>query len=406
MNNLEYNEKRQAMLEEAENLINKNKINEANSKLEDLEKFDNDYQEASKLMANLNALKDKNQMTNISNMSLNVKNWKTMESIDNTIEDIEEMTNTIGYRKAFMNYVCNGIDIPSEFKNADASTHTTDIGEIIPVTVLEKIIDKMESTGMIYAAVTKTNYPGGLKVPVSSIKPVASWVAEGSGSEKQKKTVTFIDFTYNKLRCAVSMSLEVDTMALPIFEATFIANVAEAMVKALEQAIISGTGTGQPKGILAETVVTGQNVDVAKTANVTYKTLTTAEGALPLAYENNAVWCMTKKTFMEFASMTDSQGQPIGHVNYGIDGKIERMLLGRTVILNDYMTNISSALTKDTVVAFLFNFNDYILNSNLNLTVRRYEDYNTDDIVNKALMLTDGKVVDKNSLVTITKKYS
>ena len=56
------------------------------------------------------------------------------------------------------------------------------------------------------------------------------------------------------------------------------------------------------------------------------------------------------------------------------------------------------------IVAFLFNPSDYVLNTNLNMTIKRYEDNDTDDLVTKALMLADGKVVDKNSLVTITKK--
>ena len=47
---------------------------------------------------------------------------------------------------------------------------------------------------------------------------------------------------------------------------------------------------------------------------------------------------------------------------------------------------------------------DYILNTNLNMTIKKYEDNDTDDQVTKAIMLVDGKVVDKNSLVTITKK--
>ena len=47
---------------------------------------------------------------------------------------------------------------------------------------------------------------------------------------------------------------------------------------------------------------------------------------------------------------------------------------------------------------------DYVLNTNLNMTIKRYEDNDTDDMVTKAIMLADGKVVDKGSLVTITKK--
>ena len=113
---------------------------------------------------------------------------------------------------------------------------------------------------------------------------------------------------------------------------------------------------------------------------------------------------MTKKTFMEFAGMTDSAGQPIARVNYGIGGRPERTLLGRTVVLNDYMDSYSDSPSSNTIVAFLFNPKDYILNTNLNMTIKRYEDNDTDDQITKAIMLVDGKVVDKNSLVTVTKK--
>ena len=38
------------------------------------------------------------------------------------------------------------------------------------------------------------------------------------------------------------------------------------------------------------------------------------------------------------------------------------------------------------------------------MTIKRYEENATDDMVTKAIMLVDGKAVDINSLVTITKK--
>jgi HK97 family phage major capsid protein len=202
------------------------------------------------------------------------------------------------------------------------------------------------------------------------------------------------------------VSFETSVVTLGVFENTLINNIAEAMTKALEKAIISGTGNGQPTGILAGTAPApeGQNIDIPADAYVDYETLINAEAALPLAYENDAVWCMTKKTFMKFVGMTDTNGQPIARVNYGIAGRPERTLLGRTVVLNDYMTSLDASIGKDTVVAFLFNFKDYVLNTNYNITIKRYEDNDTDDQVTKAIMLADGKVVDNNSLVTITKK--
>ena len=38
------------------------------------------------------------------------------------------------------------------------------------------------------------------------------------------------------------------------------------------------------------------------------------------------------------------------------------------------------------------------------MTIKQYEDNDTEDKITKAVMLVDGKVVDKNSLVTLTKK--
>lgn len=398
-----YLEQRNNLIAEAEALIGENKIEESNAKIKEIEVLDSQWDKVKLANANLNAVKGNTKAIDIENKGVNVQMAKVIDSTNNLVDD--NIYNSIEYRKAFMNYVVNGTPIPTQF-NVDANTKTTDIGSVIPNTILDKIIEKMESSGMILPLITKTAYKGGLSIPTSSVKPVATWTAEGSTSDKQKKATGEVVFSYYKLRCAVSMSFETSVVALGAFEAAITNNIAEAMTKALEQAVISGTGIGQPKGILTETVVVGQNVDIAAAGDVAYATLVDAEAALPLAYENDAVWGMTKKTFMKFIGMVDSQKQPIARVNYGIAGKPERTLLGRPVVLNDYMTSLGATIVADTTVAFLFSFKDYVLNTNYNVTVKRYEDNDTDDQITKAIMLVDGKVVDKNSLVTITKKFA
>lgn len=304
---------------------------------------------------------------------------------------------SIEYRQAFMAYVLQGKEIPAELRVA-ANTKTTDIGSMIPMTVLNKIIDKIEATGMILNLVTRTAYKGGVSIPIGSVKPVASWVAEGATSDRQKKSISGnVVFAYNKLRCAVSVSLETDTMALSSFEANLISNVSEAMTKAIEQSIISGSGVGVPKGILTEVPAAGQAI----TGTPKNAKLIEAEGALPLEYENNAVYVMTKKTFMSFVGEVDSAGQPIARVNSGITGRPERTLLGRTVVLCNYIATYATGLAVGTPWAFLFDFGDYVLNTNYNITVKKYEDNETDDQVTKSIMLVDGKVIDINSLVTL-----
>ena len=136
----------------------------------------------------------------------------------------------------------------------------------------------------------------------------------------------------------------------------------------------------------------------------TYAKLCEIEAAIPLAYEANAKWFMTKKTFMTIEAIVDTVGQPVARTNYGISGRPERAILGRPVVLNDYMSSFATSVTGDTICAFIFNPADYILNTNYGVTVKRYTDEATDDEIMKAIALVDGKVVDKNSLVTVTVK--
>lgn len=295
----------------------------------------------------------------------------------------ETMENTnMEYRNAFMEYVLRGTAIPAELR-ADANTTTGDAASVIPTHLVNQIIEKFDNVGMILPLITKTSYAAGVEIPTSSVKPVASWVNEGAGSDRQKKTTGKIVFSYFKLRCEISMSMEVGTMALAAFEAKFVENVAKAMVYAIENAVINGTGSGQPKGILAET-------GVEVTGEASYAKLCEAEGALGVEYETGAKWCMNKKTFMAFVGMVDQQGQPIARVNYGVGGKPERTILGRDVVISPYVADNK---------AFIFDFADYVLNTIYDMGISKKQDWETEDLLTKAVMSVDGKVVDAGSLV-------
>ena len=399
-----YNIQRQKLMDDAQKLLDESKTDEAQAKMKEVEALDAKFEEEAKIQANLNALAG----TKVQNPTAGTGNVETADlSGQRKGADALDMYDTDAYKRAFMNYVLTGRKIPAELTNADANTKTSDVGAAIPTTTLQKIYEKMEAVGMILPRVTHTSYKGGVTVPTSTAKPTASWVSEGAGSDKQKKALGSITFAYHKLRCAISMSLEVSIVTYPMFESQFVANVAEAMVKAEEQAIISGSGTGQPQGITKETAPTGQNIDIAAaTGALGYADIVKAEAALPQAYDAGAIWCMSKKTFFEqIVGMVDDNKQPVARVNYGINGKPVYSLFGREVLLvGDYLPSFSASVTADTIFAFIFDFRDYLWNENLGMTFRRYTDNDTDDEVTVALSLVDGKVLDKNSLVTMTKK--
>ena len=291
---------RQEMVDKAQALIDEGNFEEA-------EKLMNDAEKAAKTQANLNAMtKDhaSDTMKNIIERNENKMNENAITPTSNIYDSIE-------YRTAFMHNVLEGTPIPAKFANEAQNTKTTDVAAVIPSTTMQRIVEKLEEHGQIYALVTKTNIKGGVTIPTSSAKPVATWVAEGASSDTQKKATGSITFSYFKLRCPISMSLEVSVVSLDFFETVFVNQVADAMIAAIETAIIKGDGTTRPKGILTETVVSGQNVNVALASGITYDTLWNMMSKIPSGYRAGVKWFMNWSTFCTIQAMTDTQGQPI-----------------------------------------------------------------------------------------------
>ena len=96
---------------------------------------------------------------------------------------------------------------------------------------------------------------------------------------------------------------------------------------------------------------------------------------------------------MKFVAMTDQSGQPIARVNYGVAGQAERTLLGRDVVISPYVADDK---------AFVFDFADYVLNTIYDMGISKKQDWETEDLLTKAVMSVDGKVVDTGSLVVFT----
>lgn len=406
-----YEEERKNLIAQAEKLIAEHKIDEANAVMKQIEELDARHKEAAEARVNLDAMRNELKPITFQALSSGAVMGSTVAAVALAPQGAErsaDYRDSDEYRREFMAFVTRGAGAVSDnFKNANEVTKTGDVGAVIPTTIINRIVEKMEKIGTIWNKVTKTSYQGGVSIPTSTAKPVATWVAESGTSDTQKKAVGNITFGYYKLICKVSVSLEVSVVTLDIFEQRIADNIAKAMTKSLELAILSGTGTGQPKGILKETTESGQAVTIAAADKLDFKVLTEAEAALPQAYENGTVWVMTKPTFIKhIVGMVDANKRPILREVIGTNGKPQYYILGREVALvdNGYMESYADTVSEDSVIAFLFNFSDYIMNVNYDITMREYIDEDTDDRIKKAIMLADGKVADKGSLVTVTKK--
>lgn len=390
----EYKAQRDALIAKAETAMNEGKTEDYNAAVKEVEDLDRQFDEFKERKAAVEAMKGavKPPLSDVG-----------VEGAVNVI--VNQQDDQLEYRNQFMNYVMNGT--PIKMSNQDEVTTSTDVGAVIPNTILNKIIEKLETVGGIYAKMTKTFYKGGVSIPTSTAKPVATWTSERGTSDKQKKTLGSITFSYHKLRCVVACSIAVDNVTLEIFEATLAKNIADAIVKAIESASFNGTGnTGNmPEGILTKDAPEGQTIEIEEGSDPTYDDFLAAEAALPDEYSNGTEWYMRKKTFFtKFLGLKDSNGQPIARVSMGIAGKPEYTILGRRVNFTEYVPAFPDTVSADTKFAVMFNFADYMLNTNLRIGMKEYEDHDTDDQIKKAVMLADGKPVDLNSMVVMMVK--
>ena len=312
------------------------------------------------------------------------------------------------YRNAFMNYVTKGETIPEQFRNEAAATGLADLagGAVIPTTIVREMIREMKVRGEIWAKVRKLNIQGGVEFPIADIMPVATWVGEGSQAEQKLESKNKVTFTYHGLECKLAQSLLVSVVTIAESEALFSELAVEAIITALEKGVFNGTGSGQMLGILNETRIPAGNTIELTAADLTWKGLKQKVFAkMPKAYRNGEFF-MAQATFDGYIDgMTDEQGQPIGRVNYGIDGAETYRFGGKTVttVEPDVLKDWDSAASGD-VIAVFGDLSKYAVNTNLEMRAVRWIDEDNNKVKNKVTMILDGKVLDPYGFLIIKKK--
>ncbi len=312
-------------------------------------------------------------------------------------EGEEDMYGSLEYRQAFRNYIVNGTPIPEKFKNEKRSAELTVVGDVaavIPTTIMNKVIEDLTVEGKIINKVSQTHYQGGVSVPISEGGLEPTWLTdeETPSDEKSVKMKASLTFNYHVLEVKVAVSLLASTVALPVFEQNIIKQLKRAMIRALEKAIISGTGIGQPLGITKIADLPEKNIVTFNATEVkTVSGWARAEAAIDEAYDNDAlVYLMSKQTWeMYLNSMVDSNGQKIGLGR--LDEKGRKILKGREVITTDQFRGYDNA-AEDEVFGALVNLEQYLLNTNLAMYYKKYFDEDKNKWIHKCLMIADGKM--------------
>ena len=322
----------------------------------------------------------------------------------------ENVLESMEYRKAFMAYVQNGTEIPAEFRAAAISTGDT--GAAIPVTVMNEVINTIRKRyGNLYRKVRKMSVPGGVKIPVGSLQASFKWISEKTVSPRQNVgDLGAVTFGYHTAEIRIAQTFLSSLLTVSAFEAELTRIIAIAYLKAMDSAIVNGSGDGAPLGILNDARVANSVTMTAAQMSDWTKWRKNFFASLPLGYRDGEFIfaASTVDTYLE--TMADSNNNPIFRQATGLevnDGDAQNpngRFFGRDISLvePDILPDFDAANSSD-VIGIYWQPDEYAINENFGFTMRRYFDEETNEWVDKALCVVDGKVLNPTGFVKIVK---
>ena len=319
--------------------------------------------------------------------------------------------NDMEYRQAFKEYVQKGTPIPAELRAGNAVS-TSDTGAAIPMTVMNEVINTVRKRyGNLYRKVRKMSVPGGVKIPVGSLQASFKWITESTVSPRQKvDKLGAVTFGYNTAEIRIAQTFLSQLLTLSAFEAELARIIAIAYLQAMDEGIVKGSGDGSMLGILNDARVT--NVVTMTAAQMSDWTQWRKRffAALPLGYRSGEFIFAASTVDAYLETMADSNNNPIFRQATGLevnDGDAQNpngRFFGRDISLvePDILPDFDAASSND-VIGIFWQPDEYAINENFGFTMRRYFDEETNEWVDKALVVVDGQILNPTGFYLIKK---
>ena len=319
-------------------------------------------------------------------------------------ERTENPTETMEYREAFMRYVQTG-----EVRDAITTAGTA---PAIPLTIMNEVINTVrERYGNLYAKVRKTALQGGVEYPIGALKATFKWITESTVSPRQKlDNLAKISFKYNTAEIRIAQSFLASIVTLEAFERHIAEVIAIAYLQAMDLGIVRGTGDGQMLGIVNDPRVTNTITMTAAQISDWKEWRKKFFAKLPLGYREGEFIFPLSTVESHLLTMSDEVGNPIFRQATGLfvnDGDAQNpngTFFGRGVSLvePDILPDFDTAENGD-VIGIFWQPNEYAINENFGFTMRRYFDEETNEWVDKAIVVVDGKVLNPTGYYLIKK---
>lgn len=329
---------------------------------------------------------------------------------ENEVKERGNVLESLEYRTAFMKHIQSGIPMPSEVRGEAISAEDT--GAAIPITVMNEVINTVRKRyGNLYSKVRKMNVPGGVEIPIGSLSATFKWISDDTVSPRQKLSkLGKISFGYHTAEIRIAQTFLSQILTLPAFEAEISRVIAIAYLEAMDEAIVKGSGSGAPLGILNDPRVTNSITMTAAAMSDWTKWRKNFFSQLPLGYRSGEFIFAASTVDAYLETMADSNNNPIFRqatgleVNDGDSMDPNGRFFGRRISMvePDILPDFDAANQND-VIGIYWQPEEYAINENFGFTMRRYFDEETNEWVDKALTVVDGKILNPTGYYLIKK---
>lgn len=288
MNEKELKEKRNELQDKMEGIL---KLAQAENRAMNEEEI-KDFDEMEKEIKNIDATLAR---------SATIKKAEKMEPVDNGLtEEEKDIKNFAGYIRAVAGKVQN-----------DATQLTKgDNGAVIPKTIVQKIIEKVENICPIYQLSTKYPIGGTISIPKEDESSDAITVAYATeftdlvSHSSKMGSIELSGFLYGALTKISKSLLKNSDFKLTEY---VINKMSKKIAKFLEGELLNGT-TNKVSGVIGSYDSTNMKVTLAKKSSVTADELIDIQELVPDVYATDAIWVMAKETRKAIRKLKDGQG--------------------------------------------------------------------------------------------------
>ena len=321
MNKQTYLTKRTDLHNRAQTLIDKDKLDEANNVMDEIEALDNTFEKTGKAQANLNALKGGHSVNSVIINSA-IDNADSVASVGNPKESDDAV-----YEKAWANLLQKKPltnEQATAFEMVNDFVHTTENRPIlIPKTVAAKIWEEVENIHPYWNDVTKTYVKGAFTILKSTDSSDAGWYDESTGTKAGEEDFENWELSGCELSRAIPISWKLKEMATAEFIPFVVKKLAEKTGHALSYGSLHGKGkpsktdTFKPEPLgtvtdLQRDLDKAQIVEYSESDPLTYKKTTQARALILGNYSKGiAVYANSTTIWTEIANIVDSTGKVI-----------------------------------------------------------------------------------------------